>query len=162
MDAGSLATALGLEPHPEGGCFRRTFTDPQVRDGRPLRTAILFLLAGGESSRWHRIDAHETWHFLAGDPLELAVSDDGVDVRTEVLRAAPVGQDRSTSRAGVTVPPGSWQAARSLGAWTLVGCTVSPGFVFEGFELAPPGWAPAATGDDDGTTSRGGADDPPG
>jgi predicted cupin superfamily sugar epimerase len=134
-----LIEDLRLEPHPEGGWFRRTFTHHDLgHDGRPLTSAILYLLGGSESSHWHRIDAVELWHFHAGDPLVLQLSPDGSRVRTRIL-----GPDPSEGHEPqVVVPAGTWQAARSLGLYTLVGCTVTPAFVSEGFELAPPGWQP--------------------
>jgi hypothetical protein len=95
-------------------------------------------LRAGERSHWHRVDAAEVWHHYAGDPLELAISDDGTSVRTLTL-----GPDlRAGQRPQAVVPAGAWQAARPLGAWVLAGCTVSPAFEFSGFELAPPGWSP--------------------
>ncbi len=95
------------------------------------------MLARGERSHWHRIDATEVWHFYAGAPLRLEMA---VDAR--VLRVT-LGPDLSAGeRPQAIVPTGAWQAAESLGDWSLVGCTVAPGFVFERFELAPPGWRP--------------------
>jgi predicted cupin superfamily sugar epimerase len=139
MDADVLIAALGLEPHPEGGHYVQTFCDPATdADGRARSTAIYFLLKSGEVSRWHRVDAVEVWHFHAGSPLELAISEDGHSVRREIL-----GSDiLSGQRPQGLVPTGAWQTARSLGDWTLVGCTVAPGFRFEGFEMAPDGWEP--------------------
>lgn len=136
-DVDDLIASLGLEPHPEGGWYVQTW---QARgdDGRAAGTAIYFLLRSGEVSHWHRIDSAEIWHHYAGDPLELSTWSDGGEVRTHLL-----GDDlRGGARPQVIVEPGAWQSARSLGAWTLVGCTVSPGFEFEHFELAEPGWAP--------------------
>ena len=101
-------------------------------------TAIYFLLKAGERSHWHRVDADEIWHHYAGAPLELSMSDDGRAVRH--LRLGSRFRHRRAPQA--VVPRHVWQAARSLGAWTLVGCTVAPAFEFEGFELAPPGWEP--------------------
>ena len=122
---------LGLRRHPEGGWFHETWREP-------AGTAIYYLLQRDERSHWHRVDRTETWHFYAGDPLELSVSPDGATVDTCVLGAdLAAGQ-----RPQVVVPAGVWQAARPRGAWSLVGCTVSPAFRFEGFELAPPGWRP--------------------
>lgn len=134
MTARELIDLLRLERHPEGGWFRETFRDVAGSDGRSRSTAIYFLLEAGERSRWHRVDAAEVWHWYAGAPLVLAVSPDGREVSVSRL-----GQDlRAGEHPQHVVPAGQWQAARSLGAWTLVGCTVAPGFAFTGFELAPP------------------------
>jgi len=135
--AAELVRALQLAPHPEGGHYRQTFRADD--GGRGASTAIYFLLKAGERSHWHRVDADEIWHHYAGAPLELSLSDDGRSVRH--LR---VGIDFEIGELPQAVAPrGAWQAARSLGSWTLVGCTVAPAFRFEGFELAPPGWEPS-------------------
>lgn len=133
-DTDTLIEALGLEPHPEGGWFRETWRDPDVGGERGNGTAIYFLLSEGERSHWHRVDAVEIWHHYAGAPLELAIGDATPVVLGPDVLGGQVPQ--------ALVPPGAWQAARSLGAYTLVGCTVSPAFRFEGFELAPDGWSP--------------------
>lgn len=134
---------LDLKPHPEGGHFRETFRDPAGdAGGRSFGTAIYYLLEAGEISAWHRVDAAEVWHYYAGAPLMLTISPDGHDVADHHLGPAlGAGQ-----RPQVVVRKGHWQSAASLGAWTLVGCTVSPGFEFSGFEMAPPGWQPALRG----------------
>lgn len=136
--AAEIIARLGLQPHPEGGHFRETFRDAGAGGGRGASTAIYFLLRAGERSHWHRVDAAEVWHWYAGAPLALAIVDAGGRRRTLTLgnrlEAGEVPQ-------GV-VPPHAWQAAESLGAWTLVGCTVAPAFDFAGFELAPQGWEP--------------------
>ena len=132
--ADELIERLGLEPHPEGGWFRETWRDPDVGGRRGSGTAIYFLLRAGERSHWHRVDAAEVWHHYAGDPLELSIGADHTVVLGPDVAAGEVPQ--------AVVPAGEWQAARSLGAFTLVGCTVSPAFRFEGFELAPEGWSP--------------------
>lgn len=134
--AAEIITLLDLKPHPEGGHYRETFRDPLPEGGRSASTAIYFLLAAGESSHWHRVDATETWHFHAGAPLELRIAD-------PVERKLVLGSDLMAGQIpqGI-VPTGAWQAARSLGDWTLVGCTVAPGFDFAGFEMAPEGWSP--------------------
>ncbi len=130
---------LGLKPHPEGGWFRETFRDEHhLEAGRPASTAIYFLLAAGEASHWHRVDAAEVWHFYAGAPLILTLSPDEREVSE--IRLGP--NLASGERPQAVVPAGCWQSARSLGHWTLVGCTVAPGFSFEGFEMARPGWHP--------------------
>ncbi|MCW5713535.1 MAG: cupin domain-containing protein [Bauldia sp.] len=135
LSAAEVVALLGLQPHPEGGHFRETFRDPDPTGGRAHSTAIYYLLAAGERSAWHRVrDAAEAWHFHAGAPLLLR--------RARILGAEErivLGVDLSAGeRPQAIVPRDWWQAAQSLGAWTLVGCTVAPGFVFESFELAPP------------------------
>jgi predicted cupin superfamily sugar epimerase len=131
---------LDLAPHPEGGHFRETFRDPRcVEGGRPASTAIYFLLARGERSHWHRIDAVEVWHFYAGAPLRLETTA-GADSAVTRLTLGP--DVAAGEHPQAIVPAGAWQAAESLGAWTLLGCTVAPGFVFEKFELAPAEWRP--------------------
>lgn len=138
LTAADLIRLLDLAPHPEGGHFRETFRDARaVAGGRAASTAIYFLLAHGERSHWHRVDAAEVWHWYAGAPLRLA-TDDG-----RHGRAVRLGPDIAAGeRPQAVVPAGAWQAAESLGDWTLAGCTVAPGFDFAGFELAPPGWTP--------------------
>ena len=138
MTAEEIIRRLGMKRHPEGGHYVETFRAPG--EGRSSGTAIYFLLRAGERSHWHRVDADETWHHYAGAPLELSMSDDGRTVRHHRL-----GIDFALDeQPQIVVPRHVWQAARSLGAWTLVGCTVAPGFDFAGFELAPPGWSPGA------------------
>jgi hypothetical protein len=139
VDADDLIRRLGLQPHPEGGHFVETYRAPPADGGtRGATTAIYFLLRAGERSHWHRVDAIEIWHWYAGAPLELSISRDGDTAQTVTL-----GTDFAAGqRPQAVVPPHAWQAARTLGAWTLVGCTVSPAFEFAGFTLAPPGWAP--------------------
>lgn len=134
--ADAIIAKLHLLPHPEGGHYRETFRDTPASEARAKSTAILFLLKAGERSHWHRIDATEIWHFHAGDPLRLDI-DDGR--RTSLVIGPDVLQGEAPQ--GI-VPAGAWQAAESLGAWTLVGCTVAPGFEFQRFELAPPEFEP--------------------
>lgn len=142
MTAAEVIAALGLEPHPEGGHYRETFRDPRTIDGRSVGTAIYYLLALDEFSAWHRVDAAEIWHWYAGAPLVLTTSPNGHDAGAHHL-----GPDLARGqRPQVAVPAGHWQTATSLGAWTLVGCTVSPGFDFAGFEMAPPDWRPTPRG----------------
>ena len=138
LSAEDVIRLLDLKPHPEGGHYRETFRDSQTTDGgRSASTAIYFLLRRGERSHWHRVDAAEAWHWHAGSPLELRIS---TGAGIQILR---LGADLALGeRPQAVVPVGVWQAAESLGDWTLVGCTVAPGFRFEGFELAPPGWTP--------------------
>jgi hypothetical protein len=135
--AASIITKLGLKPHPEGGHYRETFRDTHLIGGRPASTSIYFLLARGERSHWHRIDAVEIWHYYAGAPLKLEIVDGS---KEEIVRLG--GQIHEGESPQVTVPARAWQAAESLGDWTLVGCTVAPGFSFDGFELAPKDWSP--------------------
>jgi predicted cupin superfamily sugar epimerase len=139
MTAETVIRHLGLRPHPEGGFYRETFRDHRADpDGRAVSTAIYYLLGVGDVSEWHRVDAAEIWHFYAGAPLVLTVSPDGHDAAARHL-----GPDLALGQVPqIVVPAGHWQTATSLGAWTLVGCTVAPGFDFSGFELAPPGWHP--------------------
>lgn len=142
MDAERIIAELGLVPHPEGGHFRETFRDPEPNGGRAHSTAIYFLLKAGEISRWHRVDAVEVWHWHAGAPLLLTTAAPGNDpdrAKTS-LRLGPAVLDGERPQ-GV-VERGHWQQARSLGDWTLVGCTVAPGFEFAGFELAAEGFEP--------------------
>jgi hypothetical protein len=136
-EAEAIIDRLGLARHPEGGWYRQTWVAEAAAGARPAGTAILFLLRAGERSHWHRVDAAEIWHFHAGAPLvlSLAASDQG-PVTDHRLGPGVLGGDQPQ----VIVPPLHWQAARSTGAWSLVGCTVSPGFRFEGFTLAPPGF----------------------
>ena len=139
MSAADLVRLLDLVPHPEGGWYRETFRDPATDgNGRSRSTLIYFLLGTGDVSEWHRVDAVEVWHWYAGAPLVLTLSPDGHDAEAHHLGPSfPTGQ-----RPQCVVPAGWWQTATSLGAWTLVGCTVAPGFDFKGFELAQPGWRP--------------------
>jgi hypothetical protein len=137
QSAASIIAKLGLKPHPEGGHYRETFRDARSIDGRPASTSIYFLLAHGERSHWHRIDAVEIWHYYAGAPLKLEIVDGS---KEEIVRLG--GNIHEGENPQVTVPARAWQAAESLGDWTLVGCTVAPGFSFDGFELAPKDWSP--------------------
>lgn len=137
-DAEAIIRALALAPHPEGGYFRETFRDAAERGGRAVSTAIYYLLRAGEVSRWHRIDAAEVWHWYAGASLALAIADQDAPTGFRLGPAIADGE-----RPQIVVPANAWQCARSLGRWTLVGCTVAPGFDFAGFELAPSGWEPA-------------------
>ena len=136
--AKDIIDRLGLEPHPEGGWYRETWRAEAPAGTRAAGTAIYYLLEEGQRSHWHRVDAAEIWHYYAGAPLALFVSEDGETSRRVVLGA---GLDKHETPQAV-IPPKAWQSAHSLGAWTLAGCTVSPGFEFDRFELAPEGWAP--------------------
>lgn len=128
---------LGLRPHPEGGHFAETWRHDPGDGTRGAGSAIYFLLQGDEVSAWHRIDAAETWHYYAGAPLELLIiPEGGVPDADTTLTGLVLGPDLAArQRPQLTVPPRAWQSARSLGAWTLVGCTVSPAFTFAAFEL---------------------------
>ncbi|MEL6217307.1 MAG: cupin domain-containing protein [Pseudomonadota bacterium] len=137
-DAKRIIDMLGLARHPEGGWYRETWRDESTDGARPAGTAIYYLLEAGDFSHWHRVDAAEIWHWYGGGPLSLTLSPDGHDAEAHVLGPELTAGQRPQH----IVPEGWWQTATSLGAWTLVGCTVSPGFQFEGFEMAPPDWRP--------------------
>ena len=138
LSADEIIARLDLKPHPEGGHYRETFRDPQTVAGeRAASTAIYFLLARGEKSHWHRVDAAEVWHYYAGSALTLRIADGDGERKIQLgcdLAAGELPQ--------AVVPAHAWQAAESSGDWTLVGCTVAPGFDFSGFELAVTGWFP--------------------
>ncbi len=139
MQAAEIIAALGMSPHPEGGWYVETFRDAP-NGGRGNSTAIYYLLEAGQRSHWHRvIDAAEVWHFYDGAPLELGLSADGRGSNLHILGLDLAGGQRPQ----IIVPANHWQSARSLGAWTLAGCTVAPGFEFAKFEMALPGWEPA-------------------
>lgn len=139
LGAAEVVALLGLQPHPEGGFYKETFRDTRLlADGRAASTAIYFLLGVGEVSEWHRVDAAEVWHWHAGAPMVITMSPDGHDAEAHHL-----GPNlRMRQRPQLVVPAHWWQTATSLGHWTLVGCTVAPGFDFKGFEMAPSGWRP--------------------
>lgn len=139
LTARDVIALLDLKPHPEGGHFRETFRDSKTIDGvRAAATAIYFLLAHGERSHWHRIDAAEIWHWHAGAPLALNIVSASGRRERITLGSDLVADQRPQG----VVPAHAWQAAQTLGDWTLVGCTVAPGFEFANFDLAPPGWEP--------------------
>ena len=141
LTARDVIRLLKLEPHPEGGHFRETFRDERTHAGRSHGTAIYYLLAGEDMSRWHRVDASEIWHWYAGAPLALRIAAPNASATETIL-----GSDlRANERPQALVPANHWQSAISLGPWTLVGCTVAPGFEFAHFEMAPEGWEPPAT-----------------
>jgi predicted cupin superfamily sugar epimerase len=131
MTAAEVIALLGLERHPEGGWYVQTYRDENP-GGRPHSTLIYFLLEAGDRSHWHRVDSTEVWHWYAGAALELMVAAGGPATKMILGNDLAVGQ-----RPQGVVPRGAWQSAKSLGEWTLVGCTVAPGFEFEHFELAP-------------------------
>jgi predicted cupin superfamily sugar epimerase len=140
-EAAALVAELGLTPHPEGGWYRETWRAPAGEGERGAATAILFLLAAGERSHWHRVDADELWLWHAGGPLALlrAESDSAA-----VERVTLGGKVLAGEQPQVRIPAGWWQAAEAGTGWTLVSCVVAPAFQFEGFELAAPGWAPGS------------------
>lgn len=140
MDADEVIRLLELRPHPEGGHYRETFRDSHhagMQSGRAASTAIYFLLRAGEISRWHRVDAAEVWHWYAGAPLRLGIAEGGHSHEIRLGTDLAAGE-----RPQAVVPANAWQQAQSVGAWTLVGCTVAPAFDFAGFEMAPPGFDP--------------------
>lgn len=137
MTPSDIIRTLELLPHPEGGHYAETWRH-DAGEARGAGTAIYYLLQAGERSHWHRMDAAELWHFYAGAPLELKSCRDGHGVRRRVLGPDLAKQERPQ----IVVEAHEWQAARSLGDWTLVGCTVCPAFDFARFELAPEGWSP--------------------
>jgi predicted cupin superfamily sugar epimerase len=139
LPACAVQDALGLSPHPEGGHYREMWRDQPPSGGRGMGTSILFLLAAGERSHWHRVDAAEIWLWQAGAPLHLGIAGDSG--RQEVR----LGPDLAAGEVlQAVVPAGAWQGAASLGAWSLVSCVVAPAFEFAGFEMAPPDWSPPA------------------
>ncbi|MCV6600667.1 MAG: cupin domain-containing protein, partial [Cohaesibacter sp.] len=118
--------------------YVETFRDREGQEGRGHSTAIYYLLEAGDRSHWHRVDASEIWLWHAGAALELSLSADNQNCDLHLLGADLLQNQRPQ----VIVPKHVWQSARSLGAWTLVSCVVAPGFVFDGFEMAPPNWSP--------------------
>ncbi len=134
--AAELIKLLDMRPHPEGGHYAEVFRSAhRVRVlernvERAALTTIYFLLSEGEFSRWHRVDSDEIWHYHEGDAIELLLFDD------QGLRRMPLGPVERATRSTIVVPAGTWQAARSTGAYTLVGCAVGPGFEFADFALA--------------------------
>ena len=138
LDSEAVIKLLDLKPHPEGGYFAESFRDEEPKNKRGYSTAIYYLLKRGEVSNWHRIDSVEIWHWYAGSPLQLSILSKDEAIADQILGPnLPVGQ-----RPQIVVPRLSWQSAKSMGNWTLVGCTVSPAFEFDGFEMAPSDWVP--------------------
>lgn len=142
LDAPEIIRLLELKPHPEGGFYRETFRDAPGPNGRALSTLIYFLLKAGQISAWHRVDAAEVWHYYAGAPLRLSIWQQG-----QGLRTVDLGIDlHAGQRPQCVVPAGFWQMAEASGGgapgWSLVGCSVAPGFEFSGFEMAEAGWQP--------------------
>ena len=139
-DASDIIARLELKPHPEGGHYRETFRDIRAdAQGRAQSTAIYYLLARGQRSHWHRIDAVEIWHYYSGAALTLRVATDGCAPHTITLGPDVAAGERPQA----IVPAGAWQAAESTGDWSLVGCTVAPAFEFAKFEMAAKDWTPA-------------------
>ncbi len=138
-EAADLIRLLNLRPHPEGGHYREVFRDtPPGGRSRAHSTGIYFLLRKGERSRWHRIDSSEVWHFYRGSPLQLSIA----PARGAAVRhVLGIGIEKE-ERPQIAVPARAWQCAETLGAFTLVGCTVAPGFDFTKFEIAPDGFEP--------------------
>lgn len=139
LDAAAIIARLGMAPHPEGGHFVETYRAPAPDGQRGAVTMIYFLLQAGEVSHWHRVDAVEIWNWYAGAALDLSIAEEGRGIETIRLGSRLSHGERPQG----VVPAHAWQAARPLGGWTLVGCSVSPAFDFAGFELAPPGWSPS-------------------
>ena len=142
LSASEIISLLDLQPHPEGGWYSETWRADTAGGERASGTSIYYLLDAGDVSHWHKVDATEIWHWYAGGPLSLTLSPNGHDAE-----AVTLGPELHTGqRPQRIVPAGWWQTAASLGQWTLVGCTVSPGFEFSGFEMAPPDWRPTPRG----------------
>lgn len=137
MTAEALIEQLGLRPHPEGGAYVEVYRPPS--EGRPAVSLIYYLLRRGERSHWHRVrDAVEIWHFYGGDPLRLSTWTTGRAVEHTVI-----GSDLAAGlEPHAVVEADVWQAAETVGDWSLCGCTVTPAFDFAAFELAPPDWSP--------------------
>ncbi len=140
LSAEDVVRLLKLEPHPEGGWYRETFRDVAGPDGRARSTAIYYLLKEGQRSHWHRVtDAVEVWHFHAGEPLDLDIAPPDGGLAERIVLGSDLGLGEQPQ---AVVPANFWQSARCLGAWSLVSCTVAPGFEFDHFEMAPEGWEP--------------------
>ncbi|MFS8115547.1 cupin domain-containing protein [Rhizobium jaguaris] len=140
MQPEEIIEALSMQPHPEGGWYVQTFRD-EHGGTRGHSTAIYYLLQAGQRSHWHRVrDAAEVWHYYAGAPLALYRSADGKTSETIVLGTDLLKGERPQA----IIPADWWQAAESLGGYTLVGCTVAPGFEFSSFEMAAPDWKPSS------------------
>jgi predicted cupin superfamily sugar epimerase len=138
LQAQTIIDRLGMQPHPEGGWYVETWREAAATGERGPVTAIYFLLAAGQRSHWHRIDATELWLWHAGAPLALEIHAGG-GIRERVMLG---GDLAAGERPQAVVPKAAWQSAASLGDWTLVSCVVAPAFQFEGFELAPSGFEP--------------------
>ena len=132
-DPASLIESLKMTPHPEGGHFAETF---RADDGSA--SLIFYLLKSDERSHWHRLTKNEILHFYDGDPMSVLLSQDGMSIQRKTL-----GRDAVDNEAyHLIVPKGTWFSMQSTGDWSLIGCTVSPAFSFDDFELASKGWMP--------------------
>lgn len=136
--ADEVIAALQMKEHPEGGYYAETFHDPGGPEARGYSSSIYYLLKKGQRSHWHRIDINEIWHFYGGAPLRLSVSTEDGKQTDHILGMDLLNGQRPQG----LVPKHAWQSAESLGDWTLIGCTVAPGFLFDHWELAPPDWKP--------------------
>ncbi|WP_224240582.1 cupin domain-containing protein [Hyalangium gracile] len=130
----ALVKALGLQPHPEGGYYKETYRAvarvDTPRGPRAAGTAIYYLLPRGEFAAWHQVASDEVWHFYDGSPLALHLLTDA-GLETVVL-----GRDVTRGeRPQALIPAGVLQAAVPRGDYTLVGCTVAPGFDFADWEM---------------------------
>jgi predicted cupin superfamily sugar epimerase len=137
VDAREIIRLLDLRPHPEGGFYRETWGTRTKLAGKPAGTSIYYLLRKNEVSRWHRVPSDRSWQWCAGAPLELILSEDKED-QNQLVLGPDLEQDEEPQ---IHVPNSWWQKARTLGDWTLVQCTAAPGYVFEGYEMAPPAQA---------------------
>jgi len=138
LSASEIIRLLALEPHVEGGFYRQTFADTPDAFGRPVSTLIYYLLTDGQSGAWHKVDSAEVWHFYGGAPMLMRTSRDGKTLVEHVL-----GVDLAAgARPQLVIPASAWQQAQTMGEWSLVGCTVAPGFQFSKFVQAEPGWEP--------------------
>jgi predicted cupin superfamily sugar epimerase len=135
MQARALIDKLGLKPHPEGGWYREIYRSTErvqtLRDTRSAITTIYYLLERDQISRWHVVEADEIWHFYEGAPLELVAYEPGARALLRYVLGS-TGDDRVRVAA---IRQGVWQAARSLGDFSLVGCSVGPGFEFGDFRF---------------------------
>ena len=136
--AKEIIETLNMEPHPEGGWYTRTWRSTQTSDGRRIGSAIYYLLEEDQTSRWHRIDADEIWHFYTGSAVTLSVSNFGDGVEAQVLGPDVLRGERPQ----ILVPSSSWHTATPINGWSLIGCTVVPAFQFGGMEIASDGWEP--------------------
>ncbi len=135
MTADDIIKELDLAPHPEGGFYRQTWAE--TNEDRASGTSIYFLLKKDQPSHWHTVDAAEIWHYYSGAPLILSISETEIGPANDHILGPDLARGE---RPQIIVPEMAWQAAKTSGDWTLVGCTVSPGFLFEGFTLADPGF----------------------
>ena len=139
MTAAQIIKFLQLQPHPEGGWYKQTWKSEDTLSGRASGTSIYFLLKAGEISHWHKIDSVEIWHYYDGSPLILRIAtEDNNEIATKIL-----GPNLAKSQSPqILVNKNLWQSAETTGDYTLVGCTVSPGFEFSKFTLAPKNFNP--------------------